>query len=203
MFHSSCHSKCCNPCILHCFFLLIFRCFNRDPNHHGNQIGFHWSHTSSLQHLMLSCSNDGHKGSIAQGTTLLLPFIMNLLLELSSSLDYHAGTYSSLSLSLSPLLSVYFYFSVSICLSVSLSFIYIYCTSALLIVLAALCVGKDLVLRLSLCPSFIHSLFIKSLRLSSYSIIFFVVMLFSLLLESFLQLFCSIECHLRHRKPKM
>ena len=49
------------------------------------------------------------------------------------------------------------------------------------------------VLRLSLCPSFIHSVFIKSLRLSSYNIMFFVVMLLSLLFESFLQLFCSIE----------
>ena len=65
-------------------------------------------HTPSLQHLMLSCSNDGYKGSIAQGAALLLPFNMNLLLDLSSLPDYHAGTYSSLSLSLSPFLFVYF-----------------------------------------------------------------------------------------------
>ena len=104
---------------INCSFLLIFRCFNRDPNHHGNLIGFHWSHTLSLQHLMLSCSIDGHKGSIAQGTALL-PFIMNLLLELSSPPDYHAGTYSSITLS--PSLYVSFHMislSPFVCLSLS------------------------------------------------------------------------------------
>ena len=148
MFHSSRHSKCCNPCILHCSFLLIFRCFNRDPN---------WSHTPILWHLMSSCSNDGHKGSIAQGTALLLPFNINLLLDLSSPPDYHAGTCTYSFISLSPFFFCLFLHDFCFCLSLSLFFIYTYCTSTLLIVLAALCVSKDLVLRLSFCPSFIYS----------------------------------------------
>ena len=139
---------------LYCSFLLIFRCFNRDPNNHGNQIGFHWSHTPTLQHLMLSCSNDCHKGSIiiAQGTALLLPSNMNLLLKLSSLPDYHADTYSFISLSLSLSLSVSFWF---LYFRLSVSFINTYWTSTLLIVLAVLCLGKDLVYLG--CHSVLHS----------------------------------------------
>ena len=136
---------------INCSFLLIFRCFNRGPNHHGNQIGFHWSHTPSLQHLMLSCSNDAcHKGSIAQGTTLLLPFNMNLLLY--SPPDCHAGTYSSITLSA----SLYVFFcliSLPLFVCLSLSYTHTALVHTLLIVLAGLYVGKDLVLVIL---SFIH-----------------------------------------------